>query len=81
MSTHLDKARAALEAAAALDVDLSEAHLPSSYLRLMDIAAVQASVAQAEALETLAWVELRKVPALETLAWVEASGRGSPKGG
>ena len=53
MSIHLDKARAALEAASALDVDAGDDLPPRAYTRLLDIALVQAQVAQADALERL----------------------------
>jgi hypothetical protein len=54
MSNHLDKAKAALTAAADLGVDLSSDKLPPLYSRLLDLAMVQAQVATAEALEALA---------------------------
>lgn len=45
MSTHLDKAKAALADASNLDVDLAAETLPRTYLRLLDIARTQAEVA------------------------------------
>lgn len=54
MSGHLAKAKAALEAARDLDVDLGEVEMPKRYHRLLDLAQVQAAVAQAEALERIA---------------------------
>ena len=55
MSDHLDKARTALEHAADLDVDLKSTEpLAPIYLRLLDLAAIQASLAQAAALEDIA---------------------------
>lgn len=59
MSDHLDKAKRALEAAAEMDIDLTADTLPRAYARLLDLAQVQAQVAQAEALtavvDHLAW--------------------------
>lgn len=69
MSSHLEKAEAALEAAGKVAVeidDLNKTHRPASsatdalkakehdFNRLMDIASVQAAVAQARALEAIA---------------------------
>lgn len=53
-TSHLDKARTALEHAADLDVDLTLSSLPPAYMRLLDLAAIQASLAQAEALTRIA---------------------------
>jgi hypothetical protein len=57
MTTHLDKATAALDDAASLVTTpetLSETTLPPRLFRLLDIARVQAEVAQAEALTRIA---------------------------
>lgn len=49
----LDKAKAAVADAQALDVALAAEAVPKTYLRLLDIAQVQANIAQAEALEEI----------------------------
>ena len=54
MNEHLRKAKAALEAAAGLEVDLDAETLPKRYLRLLDLANIQAQVAQAEILDRVA---------------------------
>jgi hypothetical protein len=50
----LARAQRALEDAKALDVSLVEEHPPVAYDRLLDLATVQALVAQAEALDRVA---------------------------
>ena len=54
MSERLDKARQAVDDAAALGVDLTEKILPPVYNRLLSIASVQAEIATAEALTRIA---------------------------
>jgi hypothetical protein len=56
MSDALDKAKAAVEHAAALmeDVSWDCEVLPRGVLRLLDVARVQATIAQAEAMEKIA---------------------------
>lgn len=59
MSAHLEKAKAALDAARALEeragLEMTD-RANKDFLRLVDIAAVQASLAQAEALTIIASV-------------------------
>lgn len=54
MSDSLDKAKAALADAAAMNVTLELDRVPRAYVRRLDIATVQSQVAQAEALERIA---------------------------
>ena len=54
MSEHLEKAKAALQHAGELEVDLDQEKLPKTYLRLLHIVEVQAALAQAEATERIA---------------------------
>jgi len=54
MSEHLTKAKAALKAAADMEIDLGATKLPNGYMDLLHIAEVQAQIAQAEALESIA---------------------------
>ena len=51
---HLKKGKAALADAAAMDVELGAHKLPDGYRDRLDIARVQAEMAQAEALERIA---------------------------
>ena len=54
MSEALDKAKMALAHMAEMDIDLDAATMPKKWTRLLDLAMIQAQVAQAEALERLA---------------------------
>ena len=54
MSEHLDKAKAAVAAAGELDVPLDDERPPRAYTRLLDVALIQARLAQADALTRIA---------------------------
>ena len=81
--THLQKAQQALDDCGNMEVDLTADTLPKVFYRLVDLARVQAEVAQAEALTRLAdtiadeaFEALRMLtervngdPVLQSIAW------------
>lgn len=54
MAEHLQKAKAALADAGAMEVEIGQHELPNGFRDLLAIATVQARVAQAEALTRIA---------------------------
>lgn len=54
MSDHLEKAKAALDAAGKMEIEIGQDTLPKGFADLLNIATVQARVAQAEALDRIA---------------------------
>lgn len=60
--TALEKAKLALEHAAEMDVDLEADVLPKKYHRLLDLAQIQANIAQADSLQDLARKTIQQYP-------------------